>query len=87
MLSEKAIITAKHYANCTTPIKSRRVKELERKAQKIKREVLRKLNSKGIRLTPPNQIQQVINYLSPEQVTIRRRISIKTDIPFEDSLF
>ena len=68
-------------------MKSRRVKELERKLQKIKREMWRKLNSKGIRLTPPNQIQQVTNYLSPEQVDIRCRISIKTDIPFEDLPF
>lgn len=84
MSYEKAVITAKHYANCTAPIKSRRVQELERRVQRIKREVWRKLNRKGIRLTPPNQIQQVTGSLSPELVDIRCMLAIETDIPFED---
>lgn len=65
------------------------IKNREKQVQKIEKEIKRKFNGKGVKLTPPKQIQQVApsNFGSLEMCNDRCSIVTKTDIPFEDLPF
>ena len=87
MKNRFAVLSAKH-PQIISPHGDRRVLIMSRNVKKHERKVWEKLNRKGIRLTPPNQIKCV----SPEQTDLNLKadlvdiIAMKGDIPEEDMI-